>query len=80
MDTTPNLAQVVIQLQALAKLSALTEQQLAAIKNLIQVSGTLTGPVATSATAGSETLPANPAGFAIVTIGTSSYKVPLYNT
>lgn len=74
-----NSAQIVVQLQALAKLSAAIEQRLAAIVNLIQVSGTLTGPVANSATAGTQTLPSNPTGFATVTIGTNTYKVPLYN-
>ena len=34
---------------------------------------------ATSATAGAQTLPANPAGFLTITIGGTQYKVPYYN-
>lgn len=37
-----------------------------------------TGATATSATAGSETLPAAPAAFLIITVDGASYKVPLY--
>lgn len=35
--------------------------------------------VTTSATAGAQTLPANPSGFLTVTVSGSAYKVPLYN-
>lgn len=37
------------------------------------------GLTATSATAGAQTLPANPAGFLTITIGGTQYKVPYYN-
>lgn len=37
------------------------------------------GLTANSATAGAQTLPANPAGFLVITIGGTQYKVPYYN-
>lgn len=40
----------------------------------------LTGPTATTATAGSQTLPANPTGFLEVNIGGTTYKLPYYST
>jgi len=40
----------------------------------------LNNTTATSATAGSRTLPANPAGFVIVNINGTDYKLPYYNT
>lgn len=76
---SPNLTQVVVALQELIKASYLTEQQIEALVGKLSVAGTLSGPVATSATAGSATLPAAPAAFGYVTIGSSTYKIPLYN-
>lgn len=35
--------------------------------------------IAPSATAGSATLPANPAGFIVITVNGKTYKVPYYN-
>lgn len=36
------------------------------------------GAISHTATAGPDTLPAKPAGFLTITVGSASYKVPLY--
>lgn len=64
--------------EAIAALQNITR----ALNNLAQQTASIyaqiSNTVATSATAGTQTLPANPTGFANVTIGGTAYKIPLY--
>jgi len=41
---------------------------------------TVAANTATTASAGAQTLPANPVGFLVVTIGSTSRKIPYYAT
>lgn len=53
-----------------------------ALNNLAKTLGTVfplaSSSITTTATGGSETLPANPTGFLTITVDGVSYKVPLY--